>query len=244
MIRLKFWNTCDLVLEDGSGIVFTDSSGNYSDFYCLVFIQPLIDIGYPKYEVLQEATEDGYAQQQINFQKWNKRYSMTFIADEPFLDGMTIIPLCDNVWLTNPVTDVEYKIRDVVFSEPTWNNGIATITMEWSIQSILKTNCCNNIPLNCEECSVNIGEIAYVRDCKFQIRIETTCTEGWATLYYRLPGETEYEYYDTAEIEDLKTLYTLSIDENPCPDGVWAIKVVIGNHSCDNAITAEGVEKA
>jgi len=247
MIKLKWWNTCDLQLEDGSGVVFTNSSGGYNDFYLEIWLQPLTDIGYPKYEIDQEATEDGNNQQQITFQKWDKRYSMTLMADEPFLDGITIIPLCDNIWITNDVTGDEYKIRDVVFSEPNWNEGLATITMEWSVMSMIRGNCCNQVPLECEEdCSFVIDKLQYVSDCDFSIQIgSNTCTQGWCKIYYAKPGDLpNYTFWGTKTISELQSSQTITIDESPCPDGEWGFKVVIGNHSCDAHLSQGTVTKS
>ena len=131
MIQYTFWNTCDI-----GDILF--STGFKPTFYLNQ------EMGYPQYPVIKEQEKDGDQNEIDLWSKLQKRYSLTILCDEPTLDGLTISQICDNVWITNPVTEMQYKIKDIVFDDVAWNeeDGLATVKISFAVSEFIKSNCC------------------------------------------------------------------------------------------------------
>jgi len=219
MIRLEFGNTCDI-----GNILFSNG------FRPIVYLDQ--EIGYPQYPIEKEMETDGDKQENAMWQKWQKRYSLTIIGDEPYLDGITVIQLCDDVWITNPVTNIEYKIKDIVFDEVSWNedDGLGTVKINYSISEIIVSNCCQNMTEECENCAVNITSFTYIGSNTFRATWTTTCTVGYLQIYMSYEGGAYSLEFSGTDLTNLSE----DITYGDGTAGRYAVKVVIGTISCNN----------
>jgi hypothetical protein len=131
-IRLEWTNSCDI-----DDILYQTGYTNQ------LYLQ--VDVGKPIYRLTEEGDENGNKEFIKSFQKWEKVYNIDLRVPEFMLESLTMIPLHDHVtlFLQNGQNAV---IKDVVISEPVWETEgcFATVNMEFLIDSVIKTACCND----------------------------------------------------------------------------------------------------
>jgi len=104
------------------------------------------DVSKPEYELLEDGIENGDGEFIPTFQKWAKKYSIEFYAQEFLVDALTLMALHDqiNVTLKNGessnVTDIEIAYK--------WDSNIecwAEVTIKFSTSYITRTKCQENM---------------------------------------------------------------------------------------------------
>jgi len=130
-IKLEWWNTCDI-----DNILYQTGYKQHLYLDC--------DLGSPEYKLKQEFNTNGDETNLPKFQRWDKIYKFYFYAPEYIADCLSLLPLHDNVWIytqNEEICKCEDVIVEVAWEEPCF----AKISIQFSQDYIIKTNCCRNI---------------------------------------------------------------------------------------------------
>jgi hypothetical protein len=131
-IRLEWSNTCDL-----SNILY--QTGFINQIYLLA------DVGKPSYNLTEEGDNNGDNEFVKSFQKWEKTHKIELLVPEFILETLSLIPLHDQItiFLQN---GTGARVKDMTISEPAWQTAgcFANVIIEFTIDYIIKTKCCNN----------------------------------------------------------------------------------------------------
>ena len=108
------------------------------------------DVSKPEYEIVEEGTENGDGEFFPTFQKWAKKYSITFYAQEFLVDALTLMTLHDQITVTlrngeaSNVLDAEVEYK--------WDSNIecwAEVTLSFVTDYIIRKKCDENQDLSC-----------------------------------------------------------------------------------------------
>jgi len=110
------------------------------------------DVSKPEYELVEDGTENGDGEFFPDFQKWSKKYSITFYAQEFLLDALTLMALHNQINITlkngesSNVNDIEIDY--------TWDSNIecwAEVVITFSTMYISQTGCNEGLSSGCQE---------------------------------------------------------------------------------------------
>ena len=108
------------------------------------------DVSKPEYEIVEEGVENGDGEFLPTFQKWAKKYSITFYAQEFLVDALTLMTLHDQITVTlrngeaSNVLDAEVEYK--------WDSNIecwAEVTLSFVTDYIIRKKCDENQDLSC-----------------------------------------------------------------------------------------------
>jgi len=117
------------------------------------------DVSKPEYEIVEEGTENGDGEFFPTFQKWAKKYSITFYAQEFLVDALTLMTLHDQITVTlrngeaSNVLDAEVEYK--------WDSNIecwAEVTLSFVTDYIIRKKCDEN-STTCGTAVVSTGGI-------------------------------------------------------------------------------------
>jgi len=197
------------------------------------------DVSKPEYELLEDGIENGDGEFIPTFQKWAKKYSIEFYAQEFLVDALTLMALHDqiNVTLKNGessnVTDIEIAYE--------WDSTIecwAKVTIKFSTSYITRTKCSENMSV---WDTVPVAESPSIYDADDggagQTFWEGTgATSNSVGVFYTAYSDGEYggdpigfyKYVDGAwekqDIEDGKFIDVLSLSGASPPECTYLVK--------------------
>lgn len=87
MIQVEYWNSNDII------------DAHYDAFRNRFWLQ--VNVTKPKYPIKVEASENSYGDTTNEYQRWDKQYSFEVWGTETMADFLSLIPLHDNIWITN-----------------------------------------------------------------------------------------------------------------------------------------------
>ena len=104
------------------------------------------DVSTPEYELVEDGEENGDGEFFPSFQKWSKKYSITFYAQEFLVDAITLMALHDqiNITLKNGESS---NVKDIEV-DPTWDSNIecwAEVVITFSTMYITRVGCDENM---------------------------------------------------------------------------------------------------
>jgi hypothetical protein len=108
------------------------------------------DVSKPDYELLEEGIENGEGEFSPTFQKWKKKYSIRFYAQEFLVDALTLMALHDNITIT--LRNGEGSVVKDVEVEPVWDDSIecwAEVTITFSTDYVIRKSCDTNLDSGC-----------------------------------------------------------------------------------------------
>lgn len=134
MIKIEYWNSCDL--KDSNDYVIHYSGGFKNIFWRDV------ELRKPNYIVTQNGDENGDQDTIYNFQKWDKKYEFTDLCPEYLVDVYTLMQLHDNINIS--YNGETFKIYDFSVSVDWKTEQFAEVTIQFSRNKIIYTGCCEN----------------------------------------------------------------------------------------------------
>jgi len=159
-VRLEWFNNCDL------GDVIYQSIGGCAYKNRLYINGP---ISKPEYPFKEEGEEDGNADFNVTFQKWEKKEILTVSKCPEFItDALTAIKLHDTIQVTRPLrikqTQVlsAYQIKSVECDViPVFNDMANNVELKMLLDNkIVDSTCCQNISLtSCVECGYTVPDL-------------------------------------------------------------------------------------
>ena len=149
------------------------------------------DVSKPEYEIVEEGVENGDGEFLPTFQKWAKKYSITFYAQEFLVDALTLMTLHDQITVTlrngeaSNVLDAEVEYK--------WDSNIecwAEVTLSFVTDYIIRKKCDENQDVSCLTAVCTADDVYDVDD-------GGAGTARWlAPETY--PGETSFFYISSA----------------------------------------------
>ena len=134
-LRIDFRNSCDI-----------DNILYQAGFLNTIYLES--DVGKPEYSLQEEGDNNGENDFIESFQKWEKFYRIEVKVPEYMVDTLTMLPLHDYIyiWLQNGANGL---VKDIDISPPAWETEGCHATMEikFTLDSIVKTQCCKNYTL-------------------------------------------------------------------------------------------------
>ena len=189
----------DLVLIEYSNSVDFGDILYHNGFENRVYLNA--DVSKPTYELEEEGTEDADGEFSPTFQKWAKKYSIQFYAQEFLADALTLMTLHDQVYVTlkngenSQVLDIDV--------EPVWDNNIecwAEVTMTFVTDYIIRKNCDENFGIGCIDTVYTSGYAPQDADdgSTGQANWNTPIGSGGIMFFYTTL--TNGQYYGTNDI--------------------------------------------
>jgi len=145
-ILIEYSNSVDF-----GDIVYHNTFGNK------VFLKA--DVSKPEYELLEEGIENGDGEFEPTFQKWAKKYSIRFYAQEFQVDALTLMALHDQITIT--LKNGESSNASDVEVTPKWDADIecwAEVTIKFTTSYILRKGCDTNMDSGCQQSVVSALE--------------------------------------------------------------------------------------
>ena len=149
------------------------------------------DVSKPEYEIVEEGTENGDGEFFPTFQKWAKKYSITFYAQEFLVDALTLMTLHDQITVTlrngeaSNVLDAEVEYK--------WDSNIecwAEVTLSFVTDYIIRKKCDENQDTSCIT-AVCVADDVYDADDGGAGTARWLAPETY-------PGETSFFYISSA----------------------------------------------
>jgi len=118
------------------------------------------DVSKPEYELLEEGIEDADGEFDPTFQKWAKKYSIVFYAQEFLVDALTLMTLHDQVYITlqngesSQVLDVDVSYK--------WDADIecwAEVTISFVTTYVIRKNCDEDFDYQCHEALITCASV-------------------------------------------------------------------------------------
>ena len=184
-ILIEYSNSVDL-----GGIIY------HNGFQPKIYLDA--DVSKPRYEIEEDGIEDADGQFDPTWQKWAKKYSITFYAEEYLIDALSLMTLHDQVYITLKNGESSL-VLDVEMEDPSWDASIecwAEVTISFTTEYIIKKNCDENE----DECVAPKITVGYAYDADDgstgQDKWEgTTATNGETAFFYTATAGSSNGYY-------------------------------------------------
>jgi hypothetical protein len=98
------------------------------------------DEGRPSYSIIEESEEDSLKDKSVIFARSIKQYELQFLANESVCDSVSLIPLCDTVYIINQYGEARY-VQDVEVEFDWQSDCIARVKMKYTTDRFVKKNC-------------------------------------------------------------------------------------------------------
>lgn len=138
-LTIRWWNDEDIITPNGFYLSrrAIEEASESEEWRTRYEIKLCTELGKPDYEFEEEGeNRDGYFYpiKQISY----KKYKATFLANEPLLDAMRIIRLCDHVEIFDKYGN-KYN-PDTFLITPKWTEqgNIASVEMEFTTDTVVK----------------------------------------------------------------------------------------------------------
>ena len=150
-VKIEYSNSVDM-----AGVVY------HNTFMNRLYLDA--DVSKPQYVIDEDGIEDADGEFDPTFQKWAKKYSITFYAQEFLVDALTLMTLHDQIYVTLK-NEESSQVLDVEI-EYTWDSDIecwAEVVLTFTTDYIVKRKCDGNMQQGCEE-PVCVADDAYDAD--------------------------------------------------------------------------------
>ena len=138
VFKLEWSNTCDvadLFYQEGFSQVFYIDSERMCGA-----------LSEPTHELEEDAITNGEGDVIPVFQVLVKRYNFSFVATEVMTDAISLLPLHDNVFLTDPEGN-QSKLNDIEVTVGSWEGRFAPVVISFSLNRYVKTKRCRNMSI-------------------------------------------------------------------------------------------------
>ena len=108
------------------------------------------DVSKPEYEIEEDGIEDADGEFDPTLQKWAKKYTLTFYAQEFLVDALTLMAIHDQIYVTLK-NDESSQVLDVEV-DYTWDGTIecwAEVVIKFTTEYIIKRNCDTGLQDGC-----------------------------------------------------------------------------------------------
>lgn len=129
MTKIEWWADQDILYKGG----FMDYASAYKN---TIYLDA--EVGKPSYPFNEEIEErDGY--KFAEFQIRVKKHKISFIANEPLIDAISLIRLHDKVTIDS--RDYSYQVNDFLMNDPEWleRGDLANLVLEFEVDSVVST---------------------------------------------------------------------------------------------------------
>lgn len=113
------------------------------------------DVSKPEYELIEEGEDNGDGEFTATFQKWQKKYTIEFYAQEFLVDALTLMALHDQITITLKNGEAS-NVKDIEI-DPKWDSDIecwALVTIKFATEYVVKRGCDENFDYGCPEAVV------------------------------------------------------------------------------------------
>ena len=140
MLKLEYWNSCDI-----GNIIYQFGYKNVMYFN--------LDVGVPVFETIEEGVEDGDKNFIPQFTKMIKKYKFYTLLPEYQFDVLNFASLHDYKMITLANEESSRCLTFQVENKGWDNNGSdVQVEVSFSVDYIVKTNCCNTILSGAQKC--------------------------------------------------------------------------------------------
>lgn len=140
VFKLEWTNPCDLsdmFYQNGfKQVLYIDSD----------ILKMCGALSEPNYDLTEEAVTSGENDVIPTFQHLEKRYQLSFLANEFMCDALTMLPMHDDVSLTDP-NGIQSKIGDIEVSLGSWESRYVPVVVSFTTHKYIKTKRCRNMTI-------------------------------------------------------------------------------------------------
>ena len=159
------------------------------------------DVSKPEYELLEEGIEDADGEFDPTFQKWAKKYSIVFYAQEFLVDALTLMTLHDQVYITlqngesSQVLDVDVSYK--------WDADIecwAEVTISFVTTYVIRKNCDEDFDYQCHEALITCASVYDADGAGAAEWARTDVGNLETAFFYTAYGDGQYEGTDAIPV--------------------------------------------
>lgn len=140
VFKLEWTNACDICdifyQDDFKQVFYIDSDKN----------RMCGALSEPQYPLEEEAITNGDGVEIPIFQRLEKRYQLSFLANEYMLDALTMLPMHSDVTLTDPDGNSSL-IYDIQVTPGTWSGRFIPVVVSFVTHRFVKTKRCRNMTI-------------------------------------------------------------------------------------------------